>query len=70
MNTNKLQAAAKIIMEGALETLASVHGCTIQQVRDEIAAGHVKLNNQFKELADRGIEEAMKLHQQNKISLA
>lgn len=70
MNTTKLQAAANIIMEGALETLAKVHNCTIDAVRDGIAAGHVKLNAQFKELAERGIEEAIKLHNAGKISMA
>ena len=69
MNTTKMQAAAQIIMEGALETLARVHNTTVQDVRDGIIAGHVKLNAQFQELSAAGIKTAMQMHAENQISI-
>lgn len=68
MNT-KMQTAAQIIMESALEMLAGVHGCSVDQVVDGLRAGDLKLARQFRELAERGADEAVRLAKQGHITL-
>ncbi len=70
MNATKMQAAAKIVMEGALETLARIHKTDIETVRAGLLAGHVKLNAQFKELAETGISKAIEMHNNGEICIA
>ena len=70
MNTTKMQAAAKIVLEGTLETLARIHKTDIQTVRAGLLSGHVKLNAQFKELAEVGINQAIAMHNAGEICIA
>jgi hypothetical protein len=69
MSNTKMQAAAEIILQGALETLAKVHGCTVEQVCEGLKAQHAKLTGQFAELIALGSQQAVALHAENKISL-
>jgi hypothetical protein len=69
MSNTKMQAAAEIILQGALETLAKVHGCTIEQVCEGLKADHRRLSKQFAQLIALGSKEAVSLHGQGKISL-
>ena len=69
-NTNKIQAVAQIVMAGALETLAKTHSSTVDAVREAILAGHAKLNEQFKELVQIGLDQAIKMHNNNEINIA
>lgn len=69
MTTSKMQAAADIIVTGALEALAAKHGLTVMQVAAAIDAGDVRANEQFAALVHAGIAEALALHRAGKISL-
>jgi len=65
----RMAEAARIIIEGAYETLAAVHRCTIDQVKQGLEAGHPRLCAQLVQLLERGTDEAVKLHQGGAISL-
>lgn len=65
----KIETAAQIILESTLELLAKTHGCTVDQVAEGLRAGNVKLARQFRECAERGAAEAVKLAKQSKIFL-
>lgn len=67
--TAKLNAAANIIRESAVEFLATKHGVTIDAIIDAICSGNVKVCDQFAVLVAKGIEEAMQLAAIGKISL-
>ncbi len=60
-NQTKLQTAADIIMNGAIEFLAAKHGITIEQVVSEIQSGKVKAVEQFTTLILVGTKEVKKL---------
>lgn len=65
----KLQTAAEIIKNGALETLAAKHGLTVAQVVEAISAGHVRACEQFAQLVNKGIETALEMAATGKIHL-
>lgn len=68
--TTKLQAAAEIIRNSAIEFLAAKHGTTEAAVWEAIEAGQVKVCEQFAKLVQAGIAQALTLAGEGKISLA
>lgn len=65
----KVAEAAKIIRAGALEFMANKEGISVTQVCELILAGHAGAVSHFTALVSCGINEAMGLHDQGKISL-
>lgn len=70
MTNAKMQAAANIIKDSALEFLAAKHGVSIDYVVAQIDAGNVKVILQFHALVKAGIAEALTLNDAGLISLA
>lgn len=69
MNT-KLQAAAEIIRNSAIEFLAAKHGTTEAAVWEAIEAGQVKVCEQFAKLVQAGIAKTLAMAGEGQISLA
>jgi hypothetical protein len=69
MNQAKIQTAAQIILTATLEKLAAVHGCAVATVCAGLAAGNVKLLEQFRELAEAGAGAAAAMCKAGEIDL-
>lgn len=67
-DANKLQAAATIIKQSALEFLAEKHGCTVEAVVLAIRAGDREAMAQFAALVKAAVDEAEALAKQGRIS--
>lgn len=69
MNQAKMQAAAQIIKDSAIEFLAAKHGLTVETVITELNNGNARAMQQFAQLVKAGIDGAIKMHNEGQISL-
>lgn len=65
----KLTAAAKLIRETAIQTMADKNGMSVDRVNEYLASGHEGALRQFKQLALIGAKKAVELHDQGAIAL-
>lgn len=70
MNNAKIQAAAKIISDSAIEHLANKHGLTQAEVMAALLSGNQRAIDQFMQLIMTGIDATKDMHDQGVISLA
>lgn len=69
MNATKIQSAANNIIDGALEFMAGKHGLTVDQVVAALLDGDTRAMTQYRTLLESGIDAAVGLHEEEKISL-
>ena len=65
----KIEAAARIVKDSALEMLAGKSGLTVDEVANLILSGHEGAARQFRQLVEAGIEKALAMHDNGEISL-
>lgn len=69
LNTEKVQAAAKIVNESALQFLADKHGLTVQEVVAAILSGNQRATEQYTQLVAKGLEQVKTMCEAGQISL-